>query len=191
MGSTKSLILLTTAHQFDEKDIPCLVMKPSIDDRDGSNVIASRIGIQKECLSIKPEINLYELVKQCIEIQNAKFQKKLSWILIDEAQFLTEEQVDQLSFVVDSFDVNVMCFGLRTDFKSKMFLGSKRLMEIADTIEEIKSSCSCGNKTMINARIDNNGMILSSGEQVMIGGNDTYIPLCRKCWRDRLNKKKI
>lgn len=190
MGSTKTLNLLTTAYQFEEKGIPCLILKPSIDNRDGENTISSRIkGLERECLPINIDVNIYNLIKQFIEIQDAKMQRRLTWILVDESQFLTEEQVDQLSYLVDKFDINVMCFGLRTDFKSHLFSGSKRLFELADTIEEIKSSCSCGHKTIINARVDENGQILSSGEQILIGGNDSYIPLCRKCWREFLKNK--
>lgn len=103
---------------------------------------------------------------------------------------MTEEQIDQLAAIVDEFDINVSCYGLRTDFKSSSFPGSKRLFELADTIEEIKSPCSCGRKSIINARIDANGKLVISGKQVMIGGDDSYIPLCRKCWKRKNNKRK-
>jgi thymidine kinase len=101
--------------------------------------------------------------------------------LIDESQFLTKEHVDQLSKIVDELDINVMCFGLRTDFKSNLFEGSKRLFEIADSIEEIKTSCKCGSKAIINARVENN-KIIKEGEQIKIGGNESYVSMCRKCW---------
>ena len=107
------------------------------------------------------------------------------WILIDEAQFLSREQVDQLARIVDDYGSNVICYGLRTDFQSNMFEGSKRLFEIADTIDEIKSTCTCGRKTIINARVDNNGMLVLDGNQVEIGGDDKYVALCRSCWRNR------
>ena len=107
------------------------------------------------------------------------------WMLVDEAQFLTPEQVDQLAKVVDDFGCNVMCFGLRTDFRTSLFPGSRRLFEIADSIEEVKSTCSCGRKTIVNARIDKDGNIITEGEQVEIGGNDRYMSLCRKCWSSR------
>ncbi len=109
----------------------------------------------------------------------------IEWFLIDEAQFLTEIQVDQLARCVDDFGCNVMCYGLRTDFKSRLFEGSRRLFEIADTIDEIKSTCTCGRKTIINARIDSNGDFVEEGAQVEIGGDDKYIAVCRKCWRNK------
>ena len=108
-----------------------------------------------------------------------------AWVLVDEAQFLTKEQVDQLARVVDDYGVNVVCYGLRTDFQSHVFEGSLRLFELADTIDEIKSTCSCGRKTIINARIDSNGDVVSDGNQVEIGGDDKYVALCRRCWRAR------
>ena len=107
------------------------------------------------------------------------------WLLIDEAQFLQANQVDQLGQIVDDFGCNIVCYGLRTDFQTKMFEGSRRLFEIADTIDEIKSTCSCGRKTIVNARIDSNGDIITVGEQVEIGGNDRYIAVCRKVWRNK------
>ena len=109
----------------------------------------------------------------------------IDWFLVDEAQFLSEAQVDQLSRVVDDFGSNVVCYGLRTDFKSRLFEGSRRLFEIADTIDEIKSTCTCGRKTIINARINADGDFVEEGEQVEIGGDDRYIAVCRHCWRDK------
>ena len=181
MGSAKTALLLTTAYNFEERGMQYMCMKPSIDNREIENVIQSRIGIKRKCTWIYPDTNLYEFFKQV-------FNEKLvviNWILIDEAQFLTREQVDQLARVVDDFGSNVICYGLRTDFQSKMFEGSQRLFEIADTIDEIKSTCTCGRKTIINARIDSNGMVVTEGSQVEIGGDDKYIALCRSCWRNR------
>lgn len=190
MGSTKTLTLLTSAYQFEEKNIPFLCMKPSIDTRCEENKIESRIGLKRECISIYPSHNIYSLINQYNQSSEALLQDKLKWILIDEAQFLTDEQIDQLASIVDDFDVNVNCYGLRTDFKSNLFNGSKRLFELADTISEIKSPCSCGRKSIINARVDCDGKLVSNGKQVMIGGDDKYIPLCRKCWRERIEKQK-
>ena len=107
------------------------------------------------------------------------------WVLIDESQFLTAEQVDQLAQVVDDYGVNVMCYGLRTDFQTHLFEGSRRLFELADTIDEIKSTCTCGRKTIVNARIDRNGDVILDGEQVEIGGDDKYMAMCRRCYRNR------
>jgi thymidine kinase len=145
------------------------------------NVIKSRIGIERECEWIYHDTDLYARAKELFEEQHAV----IEWFLIDEAQFLTAEQVDQLSRIVDDFGSKVICYGLRTDFQSHLFEGSRRLFEIADTIDEVKSTCTCGNKTIINARIDANGDFVEEGAQVEIGGDDRYIAVCRKCWRNK------
>lgn len=109
--------------------------------------------------------------------------------MVDEAQFLTKKQVDELAQIVDEYVINVICYGLRTDFSTNLFEGSKRLLEIADNIEEMKISCTCGNKAIVNARFDDNNLILD-GEQILIGGDDIYLPLCRKCYNKLKNKCK-
>ena len=119
------------------------------------------------------------------------FIRILCTVLVDECQFLTEEQVDQLSDIVDYMGVNVLCYGLSTDFKSHLFPASKRLFEIADSIEEVKSSCECGKKALINARFDENGNIITEGSQILVGGNEMYKPLCRKCWKDKIREKNV
>lgn len=181
MGSAKTALLLTTAYNFEERDMRYLCMKPVIDTRDKDNVIKSRIGIQRKCEWIYHDTDLYAFAHDMFE----KTMSVIDWFLIDEAQFLTAEQVDQLSRVVDDFGSNVICYGLRTDFQSHLFEGSRRLFEIADTIDEIKSTCTCGHKTIINARIDANGDFVEEGDQVEIGGDDRYIAVCRKCWRNK------
>lgn len=181
MGSAKTALLLTQAYNFEERGLQYLCMKPIIDNREKENVIRSRIGIERECSWIYQEMNIYEYVTQLYESSLVV----KDWILIDEAQFLTEEQIDQLARIVDDYGTNVVCYGLRTDFQSHMFEGSRRLFELADTIEEIKSTCSCGRKTIINARIDAAGNIVTDGNQVEIGGDDKYVSLCRRCWRNR------
>lgn len=181
MGSAKTAMLLTQAYNFEERGMHYLCMKPIIDDRENDNVIRSRIGIERKCEWIYPESDLYEIL-------TVMFDQTLvvkDWILIDEAQFLSSQQIDQLARIVDDYGVNVVCYGLRTDFQSHMFEGSRRLFELADTIEEIKSTCSCGRKTIINARIDSQGNIVTDGNQVEIGGDDKYVALCRRCWRNR------
>jgi thymidine kinase len=182
MNSSKTLNLLTTAYNFEEKNIPFLVLKPSIDTRDGENTVKSRAGIERECVSVTPEMDIYDAINKYNVILETAL-SKLEWVLIDEAQFLTNEQINQLSDVVDFLNIEVMCYGLRTDFKSEMFPASKRLFELADEIEEVKSRCSCGKKTIINARINEDGDVITNGEQVMIGGEEKYIALCRKCWK--------
>lgn len=181
MGSAKTALLLTTAYNFEERGMTYVCMKPIIDTRENANVIKSRIGIQRECQWIYHDTDLYYTAKKLFEERKYI----IEWFLIDESQFLTPEQVDQLSRIVDDFGSNVVCYGLRTDFKSNLFEGSRRLFEIADTIDEIKSTCNCGNKTIINARIDTNGDFVEDGAQVEIGGDDRYIAVCRKCWRNK------
>ena len=189
MGSSKSARLLTTAYDFEEKGIQIMVLKPSLDTRDGEGIIRSRAGLERKCIMIDKEINLYKAIKAYKNVLASQLET-LKWVIIDECQFLTEEQVDQLSDVVDFLDVNVMCFGLRTDFQSHLFPGSKRLFELADDIEEIKSTCECGErKTSINARFDENGEIVIEGSQVEIGGNDKYKAICRKCWKNKVRDK--
>lgn len=181
MGSAKTAMLLTTAYNFEEREMPYLCFKPVTDTREAKNVIRSRIGIERECKWIYNDTNLYTLLEH-MEHEGATVPE---WILVDEAQFLTPVQVDQLAAVVDNFGCNVLCYGLRTDFRTQLFEGSRRLFEIADSIEEVKSTCSCGRKTIVNARMDSRGQVLTEGEQVEIGGNERYVSLCRKCWHDK------
>ena len=181
MGSAKTALLLTTAYNFEERHMDYMCMKPMVDTREKSNVIRSRIGIERECQWIETDTDLYDFVRDLYRVQG----RRIDWFLIDEAQFLTAAQVDQLSRVVDDFGSNVICYGLRTDFQSHLFEGSRRLFEIADTIDEIKSTCNCGHKTIINARIDSAGNIVEEGNQVEIGGNERYVAVCRRCWRNK------
>ena len=181
MGSAKTALLLTTAYNFEERGMEYLCMKPIIDNREGDNVIRSRIGIERRCLWIYPDTDLYELAK-------TTFEETLvvkDWILIDEAQFLSRRQVDQLARIVDDYGSNVVCYGLRTDFRTNLFEWSKLLFEIADTIDEIISICSCWRMFIVNARIDHKGRIVADGNQVEIGGDDKYVALCRHCWHSR------
>lgn len=181
MGSAKTALLLTTAYNFEERGMAYKCLKPVIDTREAKNVIRSRIGIERECSWIYAHTNLYDFMRELCRRE----ERVVEWILVDEAQFLSEAQVDQLARVVDDFGINVICYGLRTDFQSHLFEGSRRLFEIADTIDEIKSTCNCGRKTIINARIDAKGNFVEQGEQVEIGGDDRYVAVCRKCWRNK------
>lgn len=184
MNSGKSMHLLAKAYNFEERNIPFILLKSSIDTRDGSNVIHSRALGSRECITVSPSTNILSLVKN--EIVNTNIYPK--WVMVDEAQFLTEKQIDELSDLVDKQDINVICYGLRTDFKTQLFPGSKRLLEIADSIEELKCSCSCGKKAIYNARVNEKGEVVTDGEQIEVGGNDRYISMCRKCYK---NKTKI
>ena len=181
MGSAKTALLLTNAYNFEERGIAYLCYKPVVDTREDKNVIRSRIGIERECRWIYPETDIYE------EIYNMNESGGMipEWILVDEAQFLSANQVEQLARIVDNFSCNIICYGLRTDFKTNLFEGSRRLFELADSIDEVKSTCSCGGKTIVNARIDGKGRIITEGEQVEIGGNERYMAVCRRCWTNK------
>lgn len=189
MNAGKSAHLLMKAHSFLENNIPILCMKPAVDDRDGKDFIKSRIGLSLPCLSIENIDNIFKIVNEyCVNMEVIGNQKP-KWILCDESQFFTESHINQLSLIVDDLDINVLCYGLRNDFTGRLFDGSKRLFELADNIEEIKLSCECGNKSIINARVNEYGNIILDGEQIMVGGNEMYKPMCRKCYFDKLNVK--
>lgn len=181
MGSAKTALLLTNAYNFEERGIAYLCFKPATDTREEKNVIRSRIGIERECRWIYPESDLYQEISYMYE--NGGMLPE--WILVDEAQFLSAVQVDQLARIVDDFGCNIICYGLRTDFRTELFEGSRRLFEIADSIDEVKSTCSCGGKTIVNARINSKGEIITEGQQVEIGGNDRYMAVCRRCWTNK------
>lgn len=185
MGSGKSLHLIATAHNFKVHSIPFIVLKSKIDDRDGEDVIHSRAIGDIECVGISTDDNLFEMISKYLNADLFYGAKGLKWVLIDECQFLTEDQVDELAAVADNFGINILCYGLRTDFRTQLFPGSKRLFEIADSFEEIKSSCYCNSKTIFNARINNNGEIVTDGEQIEVGGDDRYVSLCRKCYFEK------
>ena len=178
MGSSKTAQALITKYNYEENDLKVWLIKPSADTRDGEDILRSRIGLEAQVQIIPPQADVYDLFKttRC----------ESDVIIVDECQFLTPEQIDQLRRIVDDFDVPVMCFGLRTDFQTKLFPGSRRLMEIADTIQEIKTICDCGNKATVNARIDANGYIITEGAQVVLGGNDSYIAMCHASWKKQI-----
>ena len=183
MGSSKTAQALITKYNYEENDLKVWLIKPSADTRDGVDILRSRIGLEAQVQIIPPQADVYDLFKatRC----------ESDVIIVDECQFLTPEQIDQLRRIVDDFDVPVMCFGLRTDFQTKLFPGSRRLMEIADTIQEIKTICDCGNKATVNARIDANGYIITEGAQVVLGGNDSYIAMCHRCYIKGIRDKKV
>ena len=186
MNSGKSLLLLATAHNFDEHSIPFLIFKSKIDTRDGENVVHSRALGSRKCITIDVKDNLYKIITNYIESLYYTGFEKPKWILVDEAQFLTSKQVDELAAIADNFGISVICYGLRTDFKTNLFEGSKRLFELADSFEEIKTSCSCNNKTIVNARLNENKEFIVDGNQLEVGGNDKYISVCRKCYFEKI-----
>ena len=177
MGSSKSAQALITQFNYEERGMTVWLIKPSTDDRDGADVIQSRIGLSRRASVIRPEDSIVELYRST---------GRTDVIIADEAQFFTPEQIDELRWIVDFEDIPVLCFGLRTDFLPSFFPGSKRLMELADSIQEIKTVCSCGRKATVNARIDGNGRVVTKGAQVLIGGNDSYVAMCHRCWRQKV-----
>ena len=180
MGSSKTANALITRFNYQERDMKVWLIKPSIDDRDGANIIRSRIGLEAVADVITPDADIFALFE--------KSHTECDTVIADECQFFTPEQVDQLRRIVDLYDIPVMCFGLRTDFLTHLFPGSRRLFEVADSITEIKTICSCGDKAIVNARIDENGNVVTTGSQILIGGNDSYIAMCHKCWKKAASK---
>lgn len=181
MNCGKTTLLLQTCHNYEENNMKVVIVKPSIDTK-GDTKIVSRIGIEREVDLLLPQDgNLYEIVK--------KKYKKVNCVLVDEAQFLTREQANQCMEVVIKLDIPVICYGLRTDFLTNGFEGSTRLLEIAHTIEEMKTICKCGRKAIYNARFVN-GKFTTKGSQVAIDGKDnvTYISMCAKCYEEEKNR---
>ena len=178
MGSSKSAQALITRFNYEELGMSVWLIKPSIDTRDGAATIKSRIGLSAEAQIIMPEEDIVAAYRKA---------GKHDVIIADEAQFFTPAQIDGLRELVDEDDLPVLCFGLRTDFLTHFFPGAQRLMELADSLTEIKTVCACGRKATVNARIDERGRIVTEGSQVLLGGNDRYIAMCHKCWKDKIN----
>ncbi|WP_421979060.1 thymidine kinase [Roseibium sp.] len=179
MNAGKSTVLLQAAYNYEERGMNALLMIAAVDDRGGKGRIASRIGLAADADIFTAEDNVLRHVEQ------VHTKTPVDAVLVDEAQFLTEEQVWQLANVADQLRIPVMCFGLRTDFQGKLFPGSATLLAVADNLKEIKTICWCGRKATMVARLDGNGRIVEEGEQVVIGGNETYVSLCRKHWSRR------
>ena len=180
MGSSKTAQALITRFNYMELGMSVWLIKPSVDTRDGADVIKSRIGLEARAQVITPEQDII-----------AEYQKQPGHdvIIADEAQFFTPAQIDQLRQLVDEEDIPVLCVGLRTDFLTHFFPGAQRLMELADSLTEIKTVCACGRKATVNARIDASGRIITQGDQVFLGGNDSYVAMCHKCWKQRISEQ--
>ena len=174
MGSSKTAQALITKYNYEENDMKVWLIKPSADTRDGVQILRSRIGLAAAVEVMAPEVNIYDRFRETK-------MGSCDAVICDECQFLTEQQIDQLRAIVNECRVPVMCFGLRTDFQTRLFPGSRRLMELADCIEEIKTMCDCGSKATVNARIID-GYIVTEGAQVVLGGNDSYIAMCHRCY---------
>lgn len=183
MGSSKTAQALITKYNYEENDMSVWLLKPSTDTRDGAAIIRSRIGLEATAQIATPDTDVYQLFRDT-RASNCHA------IIVDECQFLTPEQISQLRQIVDDFNIPVMCFGLRTDFLTRLFPGSQRLMELADCIEEIKTMCDCGAKATVNARICD-GLIVTEGAQVVLGGNDSYIAMCHRCYTRGIQERRI
>ena len=182
MGSSKTASALITKFNYEERGMKVWLIKPATDTRDGDDIIKSRIGLYAHCRAIDKTEDIYDLFKAEAGQVDA--------IICDECQFFTAEQIDSLRRIVDEDDLPVLCFGLRTDFLTHMFPGSARLFEVADSIAEIKTICECGSKATVNARIDENGRVITEGSQVVLGGNDCYVAMCHKCWVATIRRQK-
>ena len=179
MNAGKSTILLQAAHNYTERGMKVLLLKPAIDNRDSeTGEIVSRIGIRKQAVAFQSGDNLEQYISDHVQ------QNDLHCIFIDEAQFLTKDQVWQISVIADRMSLPVICYGLRTDFQGNLFEGSAALLALADNVREIKTLCWCGRKATMNLRTNAAGMPVKEGAQVEIGGNERYISLCRQHWRD-------
>ena len=184
MGSSKTAQALITKYNYEENDLKVWLIKPSADTRDGAQFLRSRIGLEARVEVIAPGADIRD---RFVKTQLGK----CDVIIVDECQFMTPEQIDQLRQIVNDYNVPVMCFGLRTDFQTHLFPGSLRLMEVADTIQEIKTICDCGAKATVNARIDSTGHIVTEGAQVFLGGNDSYIAMCHRCYVNGIREHKV
>ena len=184
MGSSKTAQALITKYNYEENDLSVWLLKPSADDRDGVQILRSRIGLEASADIISPETDIFR------RFETEKL-GQVDVIIVDECQFFTSRQIDQLREIVDAYNLPVMCFGLRTDFQTKLFPGSRRLMEVADSILEIKTICDCGAKATVNARIDEDGHIVTEGAQVVLGGNDSYIAMCHKCYTRGIRENRV
>ncbi len=181
MGSSKTAQALITKFNYEERGMKVWLIKPSVDNRDGADIVKSRIGLAEAATVINPGDDI-----KTVFISD---HSDVDVIIADECQFFTESHIDSLRAIVDEYGIPVMCFGLRTDFMTKLFPGSMRLFEVADSIAEIKTICDCGSKAIVNARIDSDGRIITEGEQVLIGGNDSYVAMCHKCWVNRVKEQ--
>ena len=178
MNAGKTTALLQSAHNYRERGMNPLLFTPAVDDRAATGVIRSRIGIESKAVAFTDEDDLFSKVHEQLETEN------VHCVLVDEAQFLTREQVFELTEVVDRLEIPVLCFGLRTDFQGELFPGSRHLLAWADELRELKTICHTGRKATMVVRVDENGYVVREGAQVEIGGNDRYVSVSRKEFKD-------
>ncbi|MBN1853991.1 MAG: thymidine kinase [Pirellulales bacterium] len=183
MNAGKSTALLQSSHNYRERGMHTLVLAPEMDTREQPGTITSRIGLSSEATNFNAADNLFRLVHQ------HHLEKHLDCVLVDEGQFLTSEQVRQLSDVVDQLDIPVLTYGLRTDFQGKLFEGSQQLLAWADNLVEIKTICHCGRKATMVLRIDNKGQVIKEGAQIKIGGNELYVSVCRRHFKEGMAER--
>ena len=180
MNAGKSTLLLQASHNYQERGMETYLITARFDKRAGDGKIGSRIGISSDGDTFDNQENMFQKIESRLK------KGPCSCVFIDEAQFLTEEQVWQLARAVDDLSVPVMCYGLRVDFQGKLFPGSAALLAIADEMREIRTICYCGKKATMVIRQDENGNVIKDGAQIQIGGNETYISLCRRHWREAI-----
>tara|TARA_B100001248_G_scaffold3932_1_gene2958 strand:- start:243 stop:827 length:585 start_codon:yes stop_codon:yes gene_type:complete len=184
MNAGKSTVLLQASHNYGERGMKTMLFTAELDNRSKVGNISSRIGLSEKASTFNNDDNLFSSVEERLNTD------KISCVFVDEAQFLTEKQVWELSDVVEILNIPVMCFGLRTDFQGKLFEGSSSLLAIADELKEIKTICHCGKKANMVVRVDSNGKVLKEGAQIEIGGNEKYISLCRKHWKNEMENNR-
>ncbi|NLC72326.1 MAG: thymidine kinase [Ruminococcaceae bacterium] len=180
MGSSKTAQALITQFNYEERGMSVWLIKPGTDTRAGVDIVKSRIGLKRKADVIYETDSIIEKYKEV---------GKHDVIIADEANFFTPAQIDEFRELVDFYDVPVLCFGLKTDFLTHAFPGSLRLLELADSLTEIKTICSCGAKATVSARIDSNGKVVTQGGQILVGGNDSYVAMCHKCWKEKTRKQ--
>lgn len=184
VNSSKSANALMTIHNYEEQGMSVYTMKSSIDTRDYCVIKSRALNTTREVdMLLNPESDVLKVFNYAYRT------KEMDVVIVDECQFLTVKQIEGLRGIVDEFNVPVICYGLKTDFRTHMFESSKRLIELADSVQEIKTVCSCGSKAIFNAKLDEDGKVLLGGSQIKIGGNETYTPLCSKCYHERLPRE--
>ena len=181
MNAGKSTALLQSNYNYNERGMDTLLFLPKVDADANKNKIHSRIGLIADAISVDTSFDFFEYV------QNFKNEKKVDAILIDEVQFLTKDQVRQICKISDTLNIPSMCYGIRTDFRGELFEGSSELLALADNLIELKTVCDCGRKATMVVRLDESGKVITAGEKIQIGGNDTYKVYCRKHFRDLTN----
>lgn len=178
MNAGKSTIMLQSSYNYRERGMNTLVFTPAIDTRAGTGRVKSRIGLEAAANTFGAQDDLLARTRA----EHAK--QRISCVLVDEAQFLSRAQVDQLAEIVDGLGIPVLCYGLRTDFQGNLFSGSERLLAVADNLNEIKTICHCGRKATMNLRVDAKGRAVHEGEQIEIGGNERYVAVCRRHFKE-------